>query len=86
MIYEALELLTEYKDVYEFESCAENTRYKLGCISEKDLKILDVNIDTISGDWQRKYCLCLGNKKELLSNKKRCRHKCLYCYWRDYSK
>jgi len=82
MINNALELFKKYPE-YEFESCAENTPHKLGCISQKDLDILGVDIKPVEGGLQRKGCLCLGNKKELLSSKKRCMNKCLYCYWKD---
>lgn len=83
MIDNAMDLLSEYEDIYEFESCAENTKHKLGCISQKDLGILGVSMDTSNGGFQRNTCMCLGNKKELLKSKKRCSHKCLYCYWKD---
>ena len=83
MIDNALQVLKEYEGVYQFESCAENTPYQLGCISEKDLKILGVNMEVKDGGFQRKGCLCLGNKKELLNNKKQCTSKCLYCYWKN---
>ena len=26
-------------------------------------------------------CLCLAEKKELLTNKSQCLHGCIYCYW-----
>lgn len=83
MVDNVLQVLKEYEGVYQFESCAENTPYKLGCISEKDLRILGVNIKVKDGGFQRKGCLCLGNKKELLNNKKQCVSKCLYCYWKN---
>ena len=75
---------------YVFEVCAEPnlagaTNVKtVGCVSEKDLLTLGLPID---GDYQtglqRKGCMCLFCKTELLTNKNRCPHGCLYCYWRD---
>lgn len=67
----------------QLESCAENTEDKIGCISNKDREILGLDIPLIVGGYQRKGCLCAGNKLELLSNKKRCSNDCLYCYWKD---
>lgn len=82
MIDNALQLIIKYEDRYEFESCAENTPHKTGCISEKDLEILGKNIEIVPGGLQRKGCLCLGNKKELLNNRGQCWHGCIYCYWK----
>lgn len=83
MIDNTLKLFSKYEDVYKFESCAENTKHKLGCISEKDLEILGVKMDIKQGGYQRKGCMCLGNKRELLSSRKRCGNFCLYCFWKD---
>ena len=43
---------------------------------------LDENLCTGSSN-QRKLCLCPCCKTELLNNRTRCEHKCLYCYWKD---
>ena len=53
-------------------------------VSTKDLEILEqpIPLVNIEGN-QRKYCKCLVEKKELLNNKFRCSHKCMYCYWKD---
>ena len=69
---------------YQFESCAENTPHKLGCISEKDFKILDIpNTEMmIKLKGQRSDCLCVGNKYELLTSRRQCDHKCSYCFWK----
>ena len=73
----------------EISCCAEPYLNKqifkhTGCISEDDLKILGLNNTSTSINPQnRKGCLCLDCKTELLCSKHRCAHKCLYCYWRD---
>lgn len=79
-----------------FETCAEdtlaktaneifqNTCFVCGCISEKDLKIMNIPYELMEQNPQeRKGCHCLSCKKELLSTKKRCPNGCLYCYWKD---
>lgn len=72
------------------EVCAENNLAQYegitiqGCISNKDLKILNIQPDksaTINPQ-NRGGCHCLSCKTELLENKCRCGHKCLYCYWK----
>lgn len=69
---------------YELETCAENSKYDSGCISEKDLFIFNLPVDIIKGKSnQRKNCKCIGNKYELLSNKRPCNNDCVYCYWRS---
>jgi DNA repair photolyase len=71
---------------FELESCAENIEIAVptGCVSEKDLNILDLQklSDKINPQ-NRSGCLCLNCKTELLNNKKRCPHQCLYCFWID---
>lgn len=80
--------LEYYRDV-TFETCAEpylsgkNIEHT-GCVSEKDLAIFGLRPDTENLNPQnRTGCLCLANKTELLTCKKRCPHGCLYCYWID---
>ena len=86
-------LLSEYD--YTFYTCAE-PKLKLfekkpgqiiqsGCISEQDLDIMGLQIpDIISVNKQnRTGCMCLSCKTELLTDKKQCPHKCIYCYWKD---
>lgn len=80
---ETLNMLDKWKDVYELESCAEDTPYQLGCISQKDIDILGIDKKLEIGGYQRKGCLCAQGKTELLNNKFRCPHQCLYCYWKD---
>lgn len=80
----AVQALSCYEDMYELESCAENTKHRLGCISQKDFEILDIptNEMTLSLKGQRSTCLCVGNKTELLTSKRPCPHQCLYCFWK----
>ena len=79
----ALEMIKKCEKIYDFESCAENTPYSIGCISQKDLDLFGLNTCKSPCGAQRKGCLCLSGKTELLTNKKRCPNGCLYCYWRD---
>ena len=63
------------------ELCGEPDMETTGCISEIDCRILGV--EPIERDFkQRQECLCLGNKQELLNDKKVCPSKCIYCYWK----
>ena len=66
------------------DTCAEPGLPSTGCISNKDCEILGVDpLPIFKG--QRPLCSCLANKIELLnSDKKRCPHGCLYCYWKGY--
>lgn len=86
------DILSKYP--YKFYTCAEPELAKYGkygqiiecgCISEQDLKILELNIpDKISVNMQnRNGCLCLSCKTELLTEKVQCPHKCIYCYWKN---
>jgi DNA repair photolyase len=66
----------------EIEVCGEPDFSCTGCISQKDIDTLGV--DMIKKNFkQRHSCACLGNKIELLKNRGQCAHKCLYCYWKD---
>ena len=82
MVDNTLAMFKQYED-YEFESCAENTKDKRGCISQKDADILGITIDVGHPSFkQRTTCLC-PNKVQLLPFKGgRCAHKCLYCFWK----
>lgn len=73
-----------------FETCAEpklkGTNYikAIGCLSNTDLKLMGLPSYTKSGkNQQRKDCLCLPLKFQLIKNFTPCSHKCLYCYWKD---
>ena len=88
MIYQLMDALSEYP--YTFECCAEpkltGTQYKhIGCISKNDLDILHIAYeeDMDINPQNRRGCLCLSCKRELLSSKTQCPHKCLYCYWKN---
>lgn len=71
-----------WKELGKPEVCGEPGFKCTGCISEKDCEILGVEpID--SNFKQRSACACLGNKVELLKDKKPCFHSCLYCYWQN---
>ena len=68
------------------EACAEpglTAAISCGCISSYDLMLLGLEDDDAPGGYQRGNCLCYSGKTELLDNKTRCPHQCLYCYWRD---
>jgi len=70
------------------EICGEPGFDCIGCISKKDLEILKIKTDSVEPydrvgkSLQRGECKCLGYKTEMLKNKSRCRHECIYCYWK----
>ena len=79
------QMLIAYPGI-SIECCAEpalKNPTKTGCISEKDLSLLGLKNVSESSGFQRKDCLCLSCKTELLTNKYRCLNGCLYCYWKD---
>lgn len=80
---DAVKYAVENYGTYNFESCAENLPEQVGCVSKRDFDILGVPFDNTEGGFQRKGCLCVAGKTELLNTKKRCPSGCLYCYWRD---
>lgn len=83
MINNVLEAIEPYRKYYTFEACAEDLPDRIGCISKKDYEILGLDTSTIQeGGFQRKTCACCVGKTELLTNRKRCPSKCLYCYWK----
>lgn len=75
----------------KFECCAEpylNSDCFLhqGCISKRDIELMGLDISNITNSinpQNRNGCMCLSCKTELLSNRNRCPHKCIYCFWRD---
>jgi DNA repair photolyase len=67
----------------QVEVCGEPGLPCHGCLSATDLKLLGVKSDITASGVQRPACACLALKKELLNNKTRCPHGCLYCYWQD---
>lgn len=81
------EILSEYE--IDIETCAEPHLNhslwfeRLGCVSENDLKIMGLPVEESSINPQnRKGCLCLSCKTELLADRHPCAHGCLYCYWK----
>ena len=79
------QMLIAYPDI-SIECCAEpmlKNPIQTGCISEKDLALLGLKNESDPSGFQRKDCLCLSCKTELLNNKYRCPNGCLYCYWKD---
>ncbi len=77
----------------KFETCAEDALATLsniyevcGCVSEKDLKLFNLEFDGMTYNPQnRKGCHCLSCKKEILDYKCKnpCKHECVYCFWRN---
>ncbi len=70
-----------------FEACAEPklvNAAQQGCVSAMDLELLGLSLDREYGvGFQRRGCLCLSCKRELLPRKSPCAHGCLYCFWKD---
>ncbi len=64
------------------EICGEPGMSCTGCVSAKDLSILNIpQIHDLKGN-QRADCQCLAAKKELLNHRGQCLNGCLYCYWK----
>lgn len=91
-----LHFLQQYHLDYQFEVCTEplfikEAKHKkiyniqeCGCISEKDIQQFGlINSSAPNYPPQRRGCLCLNCKSELLEHRKRCEHQCAYCYWHD---
>lgn len=69
------------------EICGEPDMECTGCVSEKDLKTLNIDAPPLKGYDRIKYvqrpeCECLMYKTEMLKTKGRCGHSCIYCYWK----
>lgn len=69
------------------ESCAEGRLKEtehIGCVSEKDCNILglDAGKDMLMHHRQRRDCMCIPGKVELLNDRHPCKHNCVYCYWK----
>jgi hypothetical protein len=82
------ELKEEFVDL-SFESCCETklpATTATGCVSARDYEILGLDMPNDSRKGQRKNCMCLGDKKDMLTFKynetgyNHC-YGCLYCYW-----
>lgn len=84
--WERVKKINELQDDLRIEACAEpglTEAIACGCVSKYDLDLLGLHDDDIdSVGFQRKNCLCYSGKTELLHNKMRCEHQCLYCYWK----
>lgn len=79
-----LELRKEILKLFpDAEVCGEPGIKSIGCVSEKDLEILGVEMpkNAVKG-FQRTECNCLSIKKEIFTKRKQCPNKCLYCYWK----
>lgn len=66
-------MIKNLKDKYGvvFESCAEEklkNAERIGCVSKKDLDIFGIELDCEDLKNNRKGCLCIANKTELLSH------------------
>ena len=83
MINNALDLFRQYGLTYKFEACSENTIHKIGCISQRDFDILGIAEKAGNTGPQRIGCACHSGKIELLTERKKCWHGCVYCYWRN---
>ena len=74
----------------KFRCCAEpaltdqDLYVQTGCVSDEDLAIMGLNYShTGINPQNRNGCKCLQCKYELLENRHRCPHQCIYCYWKD---
>ena len=68
------------------EACAEPNLHNaehVGCIGPKEYAMFGLPLPETSGFKQRRDCLCLAGKTELLENRRQCPHGCLYCYWKN---
>lgn len=77
---------------FTYETCAEDKFVKMldngvatGCVGHQDIQLMGLpEYDSpFENPQNRKGCHCLPCKTELLSNKARCAHGCLYCYWKN---
>ena len=79
-----LEDLKKEFQTIDFEICGEPGISCTGCVSVRDLLACGFKEFSFAGkSYQREECMCLAEKTELLSNRSRCKHKCVYCYWKD---
>lgn len=81
-----IDFLKQYDDRLVIEACAEDVpeKWQIGCVSARDFEIFGLDPALATGkSQQRPACKCIAGKTELLNNKCRCWHGCLYCYWKD---
>lgn len=77
---EALEAIQRiHSDV---EICAEPDMKCSGCVSQRDLAAIGLDVKLDGKSSQRPLCMCVAQKVELLDTRHPCGSKCLYCYWR----
>lgn len=90
-VAQMLNRLTDELSV-QFEACAEPQLAKYmpgliqrGCLSEKDLQLMNLPMPNHTGmnGQNRRGCLCLNIKTELLKHRHPCANQCAYCYWKD---
>lgn len=84
------EVLQEYP--FMFETCAEDKLAEMsdcfkiqGCVSQVDLELMGLGTGNCFSEnpQNRNGCHCLSCKVELLKERKRCPHQCIYCYWKN---
>ena len=84
------DVLNQYD--FRYEMCAEDAFVTMlrngivtGCVGQTDLKLMGLPEykSPYENPQNRRGCHCLTCKMELLENKKRCGHGCLYCYWKN---
>jgi len=82
--YLTFEICAE-NDLYNFGKCYPGLLEVVGCISIKDLSIMNLPnySNAMINPQNRNGCHCLAGKTELLSTKKQCSNGCVYCYWRS---
>ena len=71
-----------WKELGKPEVCGEPGLTCTGCVSALDCETFGI-IPFDERGKQRQYCACLVNKKELLTARHPCEHKCIYCYWKN---
>jgi hypothetical protein len=84
-IHAPLKWRRQYADLFgrNVEICGEPGLNCSGCVSLRDLQVMGLPPpEKLTISKQRKECKCLAIKTEMLKHRQRCRHQCLYCYWR----
>lgn len=84
-LHAPLRLRQQYAELFskDIEICGEPGMDCSGCVSLRDIQAISLEPpETLAVSGQRRDCACLTVKTELLSHRKRCKHGCLYCYWR----
>jgi len=69
----------------DIEACGEPDMKTIGCISQKDIDILNLTdkINLVGNADQRNGCKCPQNKYQLIKGKPEpCSNSCLYCFWK----